>query len=62
MQTFIYMLTYIFTKMIKFIQKIWKTGKEGSFVVTIPKAFVDSNLLNTDKNYLIIIEEVNKHE
>ncbi len=38
----------------EFKGKIWKTG--NSFVITIPKDFVDNNLLQIEKEYSIEVK------
>jgi hypothetical protein len=39
----------------KFKAKPWKSG--DSYVVVIPKAFIDNEMLDTNKEYEFVIEE-----
>jgi len=45
--------------MLEFEAKIWKTGS-GSFVVTLPKAFVKNRLLQEGKEYGVIVRETHR--
>ena len=44
-------------KSIQFVREIWKTGS-GSYVITIPKAFIESEVLLENKKYEITITEI----
>jgi hypothetical protein len=47
--------------MVEFEAKIWKTGS-GSYVMTLPKAFVKNRLLNEGEEYNVLVRETFKKE
>lgn len=46
--------------MVEFDAKIWKTGS-GSYVMTLPKAFVKSRMLKEGEEYNVIVRETFKN-
>jgi hypothetical protein len=46
--------------MVKFKAKIWKAG--DGYVITIPKLYIDNDLLKNGKKYEFHIQEVNDAE
>lgn len=46
--------------LVKYKAKVWKTG--SSYVLTVPKAFIDSNILNDGEEYEISLENTDSLE